>query len=118
MKKFVKVRPQNDARVELHNELGLTGAEISINRLPAGEKVPFIHFHKKNEEIYTVLEGKGKAIIDGETIELMRGDWIKVAPAAKRQFLAADEEALCFACIQVREGSLEEYTADDAVIEQ
>ena len=31
--------------------LGLTGAEISINNLPAGAGVPFVHSHKKNEEI-------------------------------------------------------------------
>ena len=78
--------------------------------------VPFVHSHKKNEESYVVLSGKGKAVIDGETIELTQGDWIRVSPSAKRQFSAADDSAISFACIQVKENSLEGYTADDGVI--
>ena len=30
----------NEKRIELHDTLGLTGAEISINELAAGKKVP------------------------------------------------------------------------------
>ena len=98
------------------NKLSLTGAEISINNLPAGESVPFVHAHKKNEEIYAILSGKGKAVIDGETVELTAGDWIRISPAAKRQFFAAQDTAISFICIQVKENSLEEYTKDDAVV--
>lgn len=79
--------------------------------------MPFVHSHKNNEEIYVVLAGKGKAVVDGETVELAAGDWVKIAPAAKRQFFAADDSAISFACIQVKANSLEGYTADDAVIE-
>lgn len=50
----------NDARTELHDKLGLTGSEISIKNFPAGTGVPFVHIRKQNEEIYTVLSGKGK----------------------------------------------------------
>ncbi len=116
MANFAKVNVGNDARVELHDTLGLTGAEVSINNLPAGAGVPFVHSHKKNEEIYVLLSGKGKAVIDGETIELAQGDWVRVAPAAKRQFSAADDSAISFACIQVQAGSLEGYTGDDAIM--
>ena len=38
-------------RIELHEKLSLTGAEISLNELPAGANVPFVHSHKENEEI-------------------------------------------------------------------
>ncbi len=96
----------------------MTGAEISINNLPAGAGVPFVHSHKQNEEIYAVLSGKGKAVIDGETVELTEGDWLRVAPAAKRQFSAADDSAISFVCIQVKENSLEEYTMTDAIVEE
>ena len=50
-------------RVELHDQLKLTGAEVSINQLPAGAGVPFVHSHTNNEEIYGILAGKGKAIL-------------------------------------------------------
>ena len=118
MKNFNKVSVAQDARTELHDKLSLTGAEVSVNNLPAGACVPFVHSHKNNEEIYVVLAGKGKAVVDGETVELAAGDWVKIAPAAKRQFFAADDSAISFACIQVKANSLVGYTADDAVIEE
>ena len=49
MKNFNKVNVASDARTELHDQLSLTGAEISINNLPAVGSVPFIHSHKNNE---------------------------------------------------------------------
>ena len=87
MRNFTKVHVAQDARTELHDSLSLTGAEISVNNLPAGAGVPFVHSHKKNEEIYIILSGQGKAVIDGETVELHTGDFVRVAPAAKRQVL-------------------------------
>ncbi len=116
MKNFSKISVTQDARTELHDRLSLTGAEISVNNLPAGAGVPFVHSHKQNEEIYVVLAGKGKAIIDGEAVELAAGDWVRISPAAKRQFSAADDSAISFACIQVKENSLEEYTMNDAIV--
>lgn len=118
MNNFSKVSVGQDARTELHDKLSLTGAEISINNLPAGAGVPFVHSHKNNEEIYTVLSGKGKAVVDGEEIELSTGDWIRISPAAKRQFFAAADQSISFACIQVKEKSIEGYTKDDAVIHE
>lgn len=117
MSNFSKVSVAQEARTELHDKLSLTGAEISINNLPAGAGVPFVHSHKNNEEIYVVLSGKGQAVIDGETIELAAGDWVRISPAAKRQFSAVADSAISFACIQVKENSLEGYTMDDAVAE-
>lgn len=117
MANYKKVSVAPDVRVELHDRLSLTGAEISINNLPAGAGVPFVHSHKNNEEIYAVLTGKGRAVIDGETVELAAGDWVRIAPEAKRQFSAAADSAISFICIQVKKDSLEDYTKDDAVIE-
>ena len=116
MKNYTKISIGQDARTELHDQLGLTGAEISVNNLPAGAGVPFVHYHHKNEEIYVILSGKGQAVIDGETIALQQGDWVRIAPQAKRQFSAAADSAISYACIQVKAGSLEAYTAADAII--
>ncbi|MGN0455137.1 MAG: cupin domain-containing protein [Ruminococcus sp.] len=118
MSNYSKVNVKKEARTELHDLLSLTGAEISINNLPAGTGVPFVHSHKQNEEIYIILSGKGKAVIDGETLELAEGDCIRIAPSAKRQFSADDDSAVSFVCIQVKENSLEEYTMTDAVVEK
>lgn len=116
MANFNKISVSDDARTELHDKLCLTGAEISINNLPAGIGVPFIHSHKNNEEIYGILAGSGKAVIDEETIELKASDWIRISPKAERQFFASSDSSITYVCIQVKAGSLEEYTADDAII--
>lgn len=116
MKNYNKISTKNEPRTELHDALNLTGAEISINALTAGAGVPFVHSHKQNEEIYAILEGKGYAVIDGEKIPLIAGDFIRISSAAKRQFFASDDTAIKYLCIQVKENSLEGYTMTDAVV--
>ena len=102
MANYTKTTIGKENRIELHEKLSLTGAEISLNELPAGANVPFVHSHKENEEIYGILSGNGKAIIDGEEISLSTGDWLKITPAAKRQFFASDISGITYICIQVK----------------
>ena len=109
MTNYVKTNIGNEGRIELHDTLSLTGAEISINKLPAGANVPFIHSHKNNEEIYGIIAGKGKVIIDEEEINLTTGDWLRISPAGKRQFFASEDSELTYICIQVKENSLEGF---------
>ncbi len=116
MANFSKVTVSAGARTELHDALSLTGAEVSVNELPAGASVPFVHAHKQNEEIYGILAGSGCAVLDGEKVALHAGDWLRIAPAVKRQFFATKEEGIRYICIQVKENSLEEYTAADAIL--
>ena len=99
MASYTKMTVGKENRTELHEKLALTGAEISLNTLPAGANVPFVHSHKANEEIYGVLSGKGKVVIDGEEISLAAGDWLKISPVAKRQFFAASNSEITYICI-------------------
>ncbi len=101
-------------RTELHDTLSLTGAEVSVNNLPAGTVIPFYHSHKQNEEIYFIVSGKGFMEMDGVNLALEAGDWLRVAPAAKRKIHA--ETDMTEVCIQVKEGSLTEWTANDAIV--
>ena len=119
MSNYSKTNIMMDAtRETLHDKLSLTGAEISINTLPAGGSVPFVHYHKINEEVYIVISGKGTVVIDGETIELRAGDCVRISPAGKRQFFAADDTSISYICIQVKEGSLEGYSGSDGIVEK
>ncbi len=113
---FDKVSLKEEARVELHDSLNLSGAEVSINVLPAGANVPFVHNHKQNEEIYIVLDGQGQAHIEDQIIDLTKGDCLRISPNAKRQLFASADTQLKYICIQVKENSLAGYTAGDAVI--
>ena len=74
MTNYTKINIGTEDRAELHDKLGLTGAEVSVNRLPAGAGVPFVHSHRRNEEIYGILAGAGRAVIDGENVSLAAGD--------------------------------------------
>ena len=48
MANYTKTTIGKENRIELHEKLSLTGAEISLNELPAGANVPFVHSHKEN----------------------------------------------------------------------
>ena len=95
MANYAKINIGNEGRMELHVKLALTGAEVSVNQLPAGE---------------------GSAVFVGVAIPLTAGDWLRVAPAAKRQFSASAHSGITYVCIQVRENSLEAFTAGDAIM--
>jgi mannose-6-phosphate isomerase-like protein (cupin superfamily) len=112
---YKKITAANAPRVELHDQLGLTGCELSINTLPAGVALPFVHAHKQNEELYGILAGKGEMSLDGEIVPVAQGDWVKVTPEVKRS-IRATTEALTYICIQTKTGSLEGYTMTDGVM--
>lgn len=116
MNKFQKISIAKEARIELHDALNLTGAEISINKMPADTSVPFIHSHKQNEEIYGILKGHGTILLDGEEMELKAGDWLRVSPAVKRQLSTTPDSAMTYLCIQVKSNSLEQWTMTDAIV--
>jgi len=93
-------------------ELGLTGCEVSLNRLPAGKAMPFVHAHTKNEEFYIVLRGSGTFFVDGEEFTVQEGSLVRVAPQGERSWKAGDED-LYFICIQAEAGSLAQATLED-----
>ena len=94
MANYTKMTVGKENRTELHEKLALTGAEISLNTLPAGANVPFVHSHKANEEIYGVLSGKGKVVIDGEEIPLLPGTAFMV-PAHTDHVIRRDPSCDC-----------------------
>lgn len=106
------------ARTELHDALALTAAEVSLNNLPAGVSIPFVHAHTHNEELYIVLEGNGVFFVDGDEFGISQGDCIRVEPKAQRCLRAAQDSTLRYLCIQAKAGSLEGFTAADAVISE
>lgn len=102
-------------RVMAGEALGLTGCEISFNHSPAGAFTPFVHSHKRNEEVYIVLHGSGMFKADSEEFPIEEGSVIRVAPAAERAIKAGDS-GLSFICIQAEAGSLTQATGDDGVL--
>ena len=114
MANYKLVHSEPAPRVELHEALGLTGAEVSINTVPPNGGVPFVHVHTNNEELYIVLEGKGELWIDGETLPIQAGDSFRIAPAGKPAIRAAADSSLKYICIQTKAHSLGGFTMTDA----
>ena len=105
-----------EGRTELHDLLGLTGAEVSINTLPGGVSVPFVHRHTQNEELYIVLEGQGLLYIDGEELPLKKGDCFRIDPQGARCISAAADSAITYICVQTKANSLEGFTMTDGTL--
>lgn len=113
---FKLISVKEAPRIELHDQLGLTGCEVSLNRLPAGAAVPFVHMHKHNEELYGILAGSGEIWIDGEVHPIKTGDWFRVSPSGKRAVRASEGEAMTFICVQAKSDSLGGFTMTDGVL--
>ncbi len=111
---FVGTTGKYSGKFFVGKELGLTGCEVSLNRLPAGKGMPFVHAHKKNEEVYIVLRGKGTFFMDGEEFPIQEGTVIRIAPEGARAWKAGDED-LYFICIQAEAGSLHQATLQDGI---
>lgn len=109
---------QTLGRVTLKGELSLTGSEVSINELPAGVSVPFVHSHKRNEEVYIILKGKGQFFIDGEEFEVEEGNVIRIDPVGARCLRADGQTPIRYICIQTEANSLVQFTLDDGVISE
>ena len=75
-----------EGKIFLGKELGMIGAEASLQRIAAGEDAPFLHSHKTHEELYIIISGKGEYEVDGEKIALSEGSIIRVSPAGDSFF--------------------------------
>ncbi|MGL4985527.1 MAG: cupin domain-containing protein [Treponemataceae bacterium] len=100
-------------RNEFHNDLMLTGTEISVNNLPANVAIPFVHAHKENEEVYIFLSGEGIMYIDGNEFAVGKADVVRVDPKAQRCIKAQTD--LNYICIQAKANSLTQFTQADGI---
>lgn len=100
-------------KVFLSERLESTGAEVSLNRLEAGQGYPFLHKHETHEEIYIVVSGSGDFQVDGQQIPLREGSTVRVAPNGARSIRASADGPLCYLCIQAVDGTLKSRTVTD-----
>jgi len=103
---------QIPSKLFLNKILGLTGAEISINKMPSGTDFTGNHKHRQNEEILIVLSGTGTILVDGKEIPAKEGTIARIKTGAVRAVKSI--ENLTYICIQVKENSLTGYTLTDA----
>lgn len=96
-------------------DLGLTGMEVSVNSLPPGRAVPFLHKHRRHEELYLFIAGEGEFLADGERIPVQAGTAVRVAPDVARSWRSTGNTPLHYIVVQATEGSLAATTTRDGV---
>jgi len=68
--------------------LGSRDLGVSLFRYEPGFRSPVAHRHREQEEAYVVVAGSGRALLDGDVVELRRWDVVRVAPQVTRAFAA------------------------------
>ncbi|WP_055096128.1 MULTISPECIES: cupin domain-containing protein [Bacteroidales] len=91
--------------------VGATGGEFSFQIFRPGTETGFLHTHKKHEELYFFLKGKGEFQVDGQIFPVSEGSIVRVAPDGKRSVRNNGEEPLIMLCVQYRGDT---FTAEDA----
>lgn len=120
---FTKVHFDFDNLPYLSNpwrKLNLHAVALGLIKLPPDQGYTFTHSHAKQEEVYIVIDGQGQMLLDGELIEIGRGDIIRVAPTTKRALKANSDTPLLVICVGgVAEGYPEKpnarYLIDDGI---
>lgn len=102
----------------LRNLLGSAGLEMSLNAVPPGKGIPFLHRPRENDEVYVVVGGRGQFLVDGECIDVAEGSVLRLSPAAARAWRNNSGSSLYFLCIQYQADSvIEGGTADGQKVE-
>ena len=71
---------------------------FGLARLLPGE-VHLLHYHKRETEIYYVVQGRAKITIDSEEIDTTPGTTIYIEPGTKHEVVNNGQEPLLFLCI-------------------
>ena len=64
---------------------------VGLFRYAARVRSPIAHSHGEQEEVYVVLAGSGRILLDGEVQDVRRWDVIRGAPEVIRAFEAGEE---------------------------
>jgi mannose-6-phosphate isomerase-like protein (cupin superfamily) len=107
-----------NGKLFLGNLLGSAGLEMSLNVVPPGRGIPFLHRHRQNDEVYVVVGGRGQFLVDGECLDVEEGSVVRISPPAARAWRNNAEAPLYFLCIQYRaDGVIEGGTHDGQKVE-
>ena len=71
--------------------LELEKSGLAYQRVPPGQRFPYGHTHKTQEEVYVVVSGSGRMKVDNEIVELKEWDAVRVPPGGWRGYEAGPE---------------------------
>lgn len=99
----------------LAEELQLTGAQVSVQKLAPGEDAPFLHAHKTHEEVYIIVSGHGDYQVDGEVFPVSEGSVVRVSPAGMRALRNSGAEDMVMLCLQYEQRPITTFM-EDAIV--
>ena len=73
------------------SQIGSEHLGVSYFSYAPNFRSPLGHRHREQEEAYVVVSGSGRALLDGEVIDLDRWDVLRVAPQVVRAFEAGSD---------------------------
>lgn len=100
-------------KVFLAESVKASGMEVSFQVMPPNTGLPFFHKHRKNEEMYIVLQGDGEFLVDEAVIPIKEGSVVRIAPDASRSWKNTGGTPMIMMCIQAVAGTLKEFTGHD-----
>jgi quercetin dioxygenase-like cupin family protein len=71
--------------------LGSKEGALGFQRIKPGQRQPFGHKQKEQEELHVVIAGSGRVKVDHDILELRTLDALRIAPDAIRQFEAGPD---------------------------
>lgn len=99
----------------LAEELQLTGAQVSVQKLAPGEDAPFLHAHKTHEEVYIIVSGQGDYQVDGEVFPVAEGSVVRVSLAGVRALRNSGAEDMVMLCLQYEQRPITTFM-EDAIV--
>jgi quercetin dioxygenase-like cupin family protein len=87
-----EVETQHGVFKAMRRELGATAFGVNQLQLGSGAEGPE-HDHSADgqEEVYVIIGGSGKVVVDGEEIALRPGHYVFLSPEARRKMIAGEE---------------------------
>jgi mannose-6-phosphate isomerase-like protein (cupin superfamily) len=72
-------------------ELELEEAGLTYQRIPPGYRFPYGHTHKRQEEVYVVVQGSGRMKVVDEIVDVKQWDAVRVPPGTWRGYEAGPD---------------------------
>jgi uncharacterized cupin superfamily protein len=86
------------AYYDLSSALGLDQMRANIFRFRPGDKMEY-HSHRRQEELFYILEGAGELVVNGERHPVSAGTLVRLEPAERRQIINPDSDELVWLAV-------------------
>lgn len=71
------------------------------------------HMHLKSQEVYYIIEGKGRMCVDGKTADVAAGDTVLIKPGTAHRIKNTGADALRILCV-----CSPPYSHEDTILEK